>query len=103
MSRITGLKYIGRIATPSGVLPFWDSGKRVSPVDLAEIAGFQVAIQNAPNSRERSKAKKALWKWMEGLAERVSIWEPSVSVAVADDGHVVVSSPEYDDERPETA
>lgn len=100
MARVSGLKYVGRAPTPSGVIRFWDSGKMASPVELAEVMGFQTALVAARNSRERGKVKKAMWTWMEGFMESINIWSPGVTCTIAEDGRVFVSSPEYDDEKP---
>lgn len=100
MSKITGLKYVGRQITPNGIQHFWDSGKVISPVDFAEIRGFQTAIYNASNSRERSKASKRLRAWMEEYYQRSGVYAPGAFVAINDDGRILLTAAEYEDELP---
>lgn len=100
MSKVSGLKYVGRQPTPNGVQHFWDSGKVVSPVDFAEIRGFQTAIFNAPNSRERAKASKKLRAWMEDYHQRSGVYAAGAFVAINDDGRILLTASEYEDEFP---
>lgn len=101
MSKVSGLKYIGRMMTPDkGPQPFWDSGVVVSPVDFAMMRGFQTAVFNAPNSRERSKASKKLRVWMGEFNLRSGVWAANAFIVIDDEGRILLTAPEYEDEWP---
>lgn len=101
--RHDNLKYVGRLQTPWGNIPFWETGKFATPVDMATMLGYQTAVANAPSRDVRRRTEKELKAWVQDYSQRVGVFAAQVPIVTAEDGHILVGAPWYDDERPATA
>lgn len=91
------LRYVGRMDFFGTVMPAWDTGRSITPVDMAEAMGFQTAIGNAPDRDTRRRAAKKLNEWVMGLAKRVGLAAPleyaDAIFAIGDNGKVFTNVP----------
>ena len=94
MKRVDCVGMVGKYPTPKGSVMFYDTGRTVSPVDLAEALALQhSAFTGSGASKE--EAKKKAYKFVEEIAKKVNVY-PVGYAALTDDGRILVTEPWFE-------
>lgn len=99
MKRVDCVGMVGKYPTPKGLVMFWDTGKSVSPVQLAESQAIQHAVYNSSN-KDRTRAMEKAGKIVMELARAANVYPEGFAV-LADDGRMLVTEPWYFEEESE--
>ena len=97
MKRVDCVGMIGKFPTPKGLLMFWDTGKSMTPVQLAESLALQHSVFGATGEKRKEAIKKISNLIIE-IAHQVNVY-PIGQAALADDGRILVTEPYYDEKE----
>ena len=83
MVKVQCVGMVGKYPTPKGLLMFYDTGRCLTPVDLAEALALQHSFF------------QKLYKFMNEIAHKVDVY-PIGQAALADDGRIFVTEPWFE-------
>lgn len=90
----------GECPTPKGMMMFWDTGKFITPVQLAEAMALQ-RFAFCAEGKVRKEAGMKLGKLAMQTALDNNVYPPPPGyAALADDGRILVSTPYYEQKEP---
>ena len=93
---------MGTAQLPWGLAQIYDTGKRATPLQLAEAMGFQTALANASNHAARQRAQRELMAWTKALSDSVGLYNveaKEVFFGMTDDGTIISDAPVVTDDR----
>lgn len=94
MIKVDCVGMVGKLPTPKGLLMFWDTGKSISPLQLAEIIALQHSVFSATG-----KSQKEAWgkvtELMTKITQETNVY-PVGQAALADDGRILVTEPWFE-------
>lgn len=86
---------VGKFQTPDGLLMFWDTGRSVTPVQLAEALALQLSAFSGTRNERREAAREAA-KFVNKIAQQVNVY-PVGKAALAGDGRILVTEPWFEE------
>ncbi len=90
MIKVDCVGMVGKFPTPKGLVMFYDTGRCLSPIELAEALALQHSyFSEGINSKDVSKK---LYDFINGVAHKVNVF-PVGQAALADDGRIFVTEP----------
>ena len=95
MKKVECVGMVGKYPTPKGLVMFYDTGRSVTPVMLAEIIALQHSFYQLPESKRGDVTEKLIKKAKE-LAQQVNVY-PAGFAALADDGRILVTEPWFEE------
>ncbi len=98
MKRVDCIGMVGKFPTPKGLLMFWDTGRTIAPVQLAELLALQHSVFNA-TGETRKEAWGKVASLMREVAHQANVY-PTGQAAVADDGRILVTEPWFSEKEP---
>ena len=84
---------VGKFPTPEGLLMFYDTGRCLSPLDLAEAMALQHSYFSKGVNKEEVSEK--LYRFMNEVEKKVDVY-PIGQAAIADDGRILVTEPFFE-------
>lgn len=97
MKKVECIGMVGKYPTPKGLLMFWDTGRAVTPVQLAEMYALQHSVFQA-TGKQREEAINKIYAKATELANQVNVW-PVGFAALVDDGRIFVSEPWFNEKE----
>lgn len=86
--------YLGTQKTPKGAMRLFDTGHRASPLEMAELAGFQTAMMGAKGKKGQQKVWAKLRDWTQAFhARHLGDAGKSQNIMQTDLGWIVVDRP----------
>jgi len=73
MKRVECVGIVGKYPTPKGLLMFWDTGRNINPVQLAEFLGLQHSVFQA-TGKQREEAIRRIQAKATEMANQVNVW-----------------------------
>ncbi len=85
---------VGKLPTPKGSTMFYDTGRQITPVQLAEVLALQHSVSNS-NGETRERAILKIIETMTKVANEVNVY-PVGQAALAGDGRILVTEPWFE-------
>lgn len=93
MERIECQGMVGKYPTPKGLMMFYDTGRCLTPVELAEALALQHSFFSDGVNEEKVSRKS--YEFMNEVAHKVNVY-PVGFAALADDGRIFVTEPWFE-------
>ncbi len=90
---------IGKVDVGNAPMAFWDTGRRVTPIQLAEITALQYTAFFACGHKLREEARRRIWEKANEIAHQVNVY-PVGKAALSDDGRILVTEPYFHESPP---
>ncbi len=97
MRKVECVGMVGKLPTPEGLLMFYDTGRCLTPVELAEALAFQHTFFS--NGIDKGKVTEKLLDFVAEIAHKVNVY-PVGQAAIASDGRILVTEPWFESEEP---
>jgi len=88
---------IGKVDVGNAPMAFWDTGRLVTPVQLAEVMALQHSAFFACG-KTRQEAMKKIYEKATEIAHQVNVY-PVGKAALADDGRILVTEPYFNEKE----
>ena len=95
MRRVDCIGMVGKLPTPKGKKMFWDTGRSVTPVQLAELLALRHSYFSS-TAEEIKEITSKIYSLMRELAEGINVY-PIGFAGIADDGRVLVTEPWFEE------
>lgn len=93
MKRVECLGIVGKFPTPKGMKTFYDTGRKVSAVDVAEAITLQHSYFAGIGGQEETA--KQLYGFATQMAKKANVY-PIGYAALAEDGRILVTEPWFE-------
>ena len=93
MKRVECIGIVGKFPTPKGAQTFYDTGRKVSAVDVAEALTLQHSYFGGIGKQEDTT--KQLYDFATRMAKKVNVY-PIGYAALAEDGRILVTEPWFE-------
>lgn len=93
MKRVECLGIVGKFPTPDGMVTFYDTGRKMSPVDIAEAITLQHSYFGGIG--EQGETAKQLYDFTTRIAKKANVY-PIGYAALAEDGRILVTEPWFE-------
>jgi hypothetical protein len=94
MRRVDCLGIVGKLPTPKGLRTFWDTGRRISAVEVAEAITLQHSYFLGVG--EQKNTTNQLYDFATRIATKANVY-PVGYAALADDGRILVTEPWFEE------
>jgi len=93
MEKIQCIGMVGKYPTPKGLLMFYDTGRCLSPTDLAEALALQHSYFSG--GVDKGKVAEKLYSFMNEIAHKADVY-PIGQATLIDDGRIIVTEPWFE-------
>jgi hypothetical protein len=97
VKRVECTGMVGKYPTPKGLLMFWDTGRQITPVQLAEMFALQHSVFQTTGKQRQDAFNKIMSKATE-MAQQVNVW-PEGYAALTEDGRIFVTEPWFNEKE----
>lgn len=93
--QVSCLGIVGKLPTPKGLQTYYDTGRKISPIELAEALTLQHSYFMGIGKSEDTA--KQLHDFATQIAKRTNVY-PKGYAALTDDGRILVTEPWFEEE-----